>query len=471
MPSDEPEGIDLSRVDREENIDMDEDYIWSNAGDMEGDIELDEDTGLYEHWGEVSEEGQSLEDFSYELAKEQYLDSPFYAYEDPDTGYRVHGSDDIGWAAFDSYGNNISDRGEYYDLPSLQEAVNAHAREEGDLSYGEEGAAHWQEHMYEGGENYREDIIRFDPENLSDKYASRPYDENPHYDNEENILSHSLLQDFDTGSGNKTVFIDELQSDWHQSGSKEGYEEIDEKTIEALKAQADIAIKGSKAELASLMERDGKNIQELLMAEHSNVVVNPETGEYSPVKAKDLITYFVDDYNESSKALSKEGKEVAEYILDTPEGEKYTKLKKEFSSLRKPLDSTIPNAPWKKNWHELTFRKLLYDAVLNGKDSISWNKSENISARWRDEYEVFYKRLYDKGLKKYANKLGKKFGSSVQETYIETNDGAKNVWELKITPQMRESLKREGIELMELGTGAGALMLMNEQSESEENGN
>lgn len=55
----------------------------------------------------------------------------------------------------------------------------------------------------------------------------------PHWE-EKNVLAHARTQDFEDTSGNKVLFIDEIQSDLHQQGRNEGYEtkEITKKRTE-----------------------------------------------------------------------------------------------------------------------------------------------------------------------------------------------------------------------------------------------
>ena len=74
-----------------------------------------------------------------------------------------------------------------------------------------------------GGENYRELLItlprRDDPAAVggsSDYYGS-------HF-NEPNILGHIRFDERVGADGKKTLFIQEIQSDWHQAGRKEGYD-------------------------------------------------------------------------------------------------------------------------------------------------------------------------------------------------------------------------------------------------------
>ena len=80
-----------------------------------------------------------------------------------------------------------------------------------------DGEAQYKEYTEDGGEEYKETLIRWDKDDGDDFY-------DPHYDGQDNTLlsirSKIRRDDF----GNKVLFLEEVQSDWHQQGRKEGYD-------------------------------------------------------------------------------------------------------------------------------------------------------------------------------------------------------------------------------------------------------
>ena len=87
------------------------------------------------------------------------------------------------------------------------------------------GIPKYKGYVMEGGTNYQEKLYTLPQDNFKpintqlngiDKYTS------PHW-NEKNVLAHTRTQDFEDINGNKVLFIDEIQSDLHQKGRKEGY--------------------------------------------------------------------------------------------------------------------------------------------------------------------------------------------------------------------------------------------------------
>ena len=80
------------------------------------------------------------------------------------------------------------------------------------------------EHRYEpytleGGENYRELLLTWQPEGRD--YRSIHW-------REPNVIAHVRFNERTDGQGNKVLFIEEIQSDWHQEGRRKGYKETPE---------------------------------------------------------------------------------------------------------------------------------------------------------------------------------------------------------------------------------------------------
>lgn len=141
----------------------------------------------------------------------------------------------------------------------------------------------------------------------------------PHFD-EPNILAHVRMNDRTTTDGKHVLFLEEVQSDWHQKGREKGYRSEKEKlNIESIRKQPD----GKWTVVVNGQESSGWN-----------------------------------GSNESS---------VREQIID---GWNRTGL------------SAVPNAPFKKTWHELALKRMLRYAVDNGYDGIAWTTGEQQAERY-----------------------------------------------------------------------------------------
>ena len=140
-----------------------------------------------------------------------------------------------------------------------------------------------------------------------------------HFD-EPNVLAHVRFNDRVDADGKKVLFIEEIQSDWHQKGRKGGYR-----------------IEGDK-KLAS----EALSAMEAIEKKHGFMM-----DKWSPeVQA---------EYNKWASQLDQ-------------------------ASTKDP--NGVPNAPFKKTWHELALKRMLRYASENDYDKIAWTTGEQQAARY-----------------------------------------------------------------------------------------
>ena len=133
-----------------------------------------------------------------------------------------------------------------------------------------------------------------------------------HFD-QANILAHVRLNDRVDAEGKKVLFVEEIQSDWHQTGRKKGYKGVlDEKDFDAW-----------------IQKNRGKDDP-----------LNLEDAKQRP------------DYQEFVDAYLNE------------------------------QDSAVPDAPFKKSWHEMAFRRIAQMAAQNGYDAVAWTPGEVQNERY-----------------------------------------------------------------------------------------
>ncbi len=224
-----------------------------------------------------------------------------------------------------------------------------------------EGEAKFEQYVLPGGENYRELLLRLpltskaaenvevvkegdvwrikiigDPgrdflADLSDyssrKEAEKAVDQllldrarsgeniafaSPHF-NEFNILAHVRMDDRVDAEGDKVLFIEEIQSDWHQQGRVKGYRS----------PTADESARFE--ELTQLLDEMANNRDPV-----TNRIVNEEEWH----------------------RLAREREEISGRNI------------KEWQK--------VPDAPFKRTWHELAFKRMLRYAAENGYQKIAW---------------------------------------------------------------------------------------------------
>lgn len=203
----------------------------------------------------------------------------------------------------------------------------------------------------EGGENYREILLRLpstrpNASNYTDpaKYDAdlRAYNASgqsdyygSHFPEDSNIIAHMRVQDRKGPNGEKILHVEEIQSDLHQAGRQKGYQNND-------------AIVKAKQELDDYTKDARERLRQIMLKESE--------GEMVPDRALNYVNNFVNGMDDSG---------VASFLNEKPT----------FNELHRALKYSggtgVPDAPFKKNWYELSMKRLLNYAADNGYDSIA----------------------------------------------------------------------------------------------------
>jgi len=217
------------------------------------------------------------------------------------------------------------------------------------------GTTKYHKYQLPGGKNYREMLLTLPSalenynvftKGLREKYGEGGFDNLPltnaeranlnkigekmeaedgnryrssHWD-EPNVLAHIRMNDR-TIDGKKTLHLEEIQSDWHQQGRKQGY-------------------KGDPFP-------------------GSDKWTAVKEGDKWSVKAENGLTVDTVKANSEKEAIDQ--------------------VARKFSS---SVNDRVPDAPFKKTWDELALKKAITEAVKNGYDQISWTPGEAQAARY-----------------------------------------------------------------------------------------
>jgi len=188
----------------------------------------------------------------------------------------------------------------------------------------------------------------------SDTYTSS------HYKTDPNLLAHIRVQDFKTPDGKKVLLVDEIQSDWHQAGRDLRNKEIkrimnetgvDKKTASA-QVPDDYGYKTNEQlrEAKTVIDKDGY------------WEVRDQNNEF----ITNIMGYQYPDADQA-KILEIANARISE---DVP-----TRIKQ---------SEKVPDAPFKKNWHELAMKRVLDYAAENGYDSIAITPGVQQVKRYED---------------------------------------------------------------------------------------
>ena len=288
----------------------------------------------------------------------------------------------------------------------------------------------YRSYTIKGGSNYRELLFRM-PEATYSNSAMSVHWERP------GVLAHARIQDLNTFLG-KMLFIEEIQSDWHNEGHKSGY-----KSDDVLK----------KAEAARKAYRELKQ----KLRNDKDVLLNDITDFYqsvgydTPAEAAEYTLQWKPSMRGIYRSMHQKlnmPSELMDRIDDYQSGlDKMHDLGREEFALKNQYESGVPDAPFHDNYHEFVLKRLLRMAAEQDYDSIGWTTADIQSDRWSDEYAEGYRIEYDQDIPKFLNKYGKKWGTRVGKT---TLDNGTEVWSMAITDEMKDSVLYEGQVLYSL---------------------
>lgn len=159
-----------------------------------------------------------------------------------------------------------------------------------------------------------------------------------------------LNNELENSLGESVLHGEEFQSDWHQEGRKQGYK-VDPGDIQPLRSQA-------YQVLEPIINPNVRFIERHLT----------RNGQFDidMVTANDV------------QHWQNEG-------IITPE---QAGIVNRFVAARNNMSSNIPDAPFKKSWHELGFKHFLKKAIDEGKDAVTWTKGNTQIARYNQDVSV-----------------------------------------------------------------------------------
>lgn len=239
-------------------------------------------------------------------------------------------------------------------------------------------APKWGEYKLDGGDNYREILFKMPDSTYSNSAMST------HWGNTKGVLAHARIQDFDV-NGEKMLFVEEIQSDWHNEGHKYNYE--------------------------SDITQEERNKYDTLKEK-----ITKAKAQYDSIhKEKTDINY---EYFKAEKMSFEEYRKKAMPLIEAEEKaqRKLNRLLKERDKIGEKIRSAVPDAPFSNNYHEYVLKRLIRMAAEQGYDSIGWTPANIQSQRWSDDFAEGYRIEYDQDIPKFLNKYGKKWGAKVGKT-------------------------------------------------------
>jgi hypothetical protein len=266
---------------------------------------------------------------------------------------------------------NAERRGDFDEAERITRAREGINEETGSTS----GSTKYETYTLPGGENYRELLMQLpykkftvSEENPGDFVVRRPdgsnaglywnrndadraarYEEanrnayrSSHFD-QPNIIAHVRMNDRTGPNGEKVLHIEEIQSDWHQEGRKKGY-------------------------------RTG-NPQALRQR-----VVDTQAAAWSVIEHK-LDNLGFDSTIQAIRAVRDHEDFAARWDIPEEDRPALQAYRDAYSAAR-DAESGVPDAPFKKDWHMLAFKRALREAVEGGYDKVTWTTGEQQADRY-----------------------------------------------------------------------------------------
>lgn len=278
----------------------------------------------------------------------------------------------------------------------------------------------WESYKVKGGENYRELLFTI-PNSTYTNDAMRA-----HWGlsivKGEGVLAHARIDEVISSEGS-LFFIEEIQSDWHNKGSKEGY-------TDKYMSQADTMIYAEKKDMEIIDKFAETTIGKNTIAKIENY--------YGWTRGEKKLSHIlsVPFYPEVGLSRFKLSKGQREAILKL-EHDRNIAFGENTANIRK-----VPDAPFRDGKYvEYVLKRLVRMAAEEGYENIGWTTAKQQSERWSDEFAEGYRIEYDQDIPKYLSKFGKQFGVSVGKTTLDTGD---EVWYMPISESMTQSVLYEG---------------------------
>ena len=242
-----------------------------------------------------------------------------------------------------------------------------------------------------------------------------------HWDTD-NVVAHARITSRQDATGAKVLFIEEVQSDWHQKGRDEGYEgeATPEEKAAALVARDEAydARNAGQAEVsAAVSALIGQRITELAAAREEaraagGFVLESIEGMIGLLEDADQqLGRGIDPFrilNQGSLALVRNPQ-----IEAASEVYSQAQLRhRETQIALDALEGGVPDAPFRASWPTLVMKRMIVYAVDTGHDKVAWiNGNQQNGGQTGGDGSFFYER----NLVNITNDLLKKLGGRVEQ--------------------------------------------------------
>lgn len=297
-----------------------------------------------------------------------------------------------------------------------------------------------------------------------------------HFD-ETNVLAHVRINDRVDSDGKKVLFVEEIQSDWHQEGRKKGYkgdepplvtreqaidqlESYEDSLIEKYAPQGvtmkdfksvktkDVAISGERTIYENLFDDPTMRFQ---IYKEGNVYTVYHGGTtQGQFKTQKEVNANLDEIIKNKTKISDISKDVSK-----EENDKRSELIKQLNK-SEGVRSKVPDAPFRKTWHEFALKKLLRMAAEGGYDKIAWTTGEQQAERYDLSKKIDSLGYKKNGDDSYSVSINLPHGDGAPKNYTESQleeTVGKDIAKKIVESSTDKNKKLSGVDLKVGGEG------------------
>lgn len=327
----------------------------------------------------------------------------------------------------------------------------------------------------------------------------------PHFGTQgKDLLAHTRFDDRIDTEGNKVLFLEEIQSDWHQKGREKGYKSqtaIDYGKGDIPEGWSIVKLEGAEAKnVGSLVH---KSPEDLYVIRHAGSVEGYANGlDEAVTLANNLYADNVAKDRVSDAPFAKTWHEfVLKRMLRLAAEGGYDKLgwtTGEQQNKRWSLSQVVDRIEWHlataadrslKSILIHTNQGRVHTFIVNGEGIIQSGGSLGLEVENKPLSEVIglelanriltgeergiiqgegleiggegMKGFYDKMIPSFLNKYGKQWGAKVGTSKIDTDKGEMGIHTIEITPKMKEAVLTKGQPLFKTGEGVDTVPEIN----------
>jgi len=403
----------------------------------------------------------NIEDAAYDVAETDYMTDPYMEYRANETdNYTIYGNDEVGYQVL-RYGTERVNDQEVYSLSEAQVIARQDAYEQGDLAGVESVTeARFENFMLPGGENYREILLR-DP--------GTPTGGSKSHWSEDDVIGHVLVKDRVDAQGNKTLYAEEVQSDFAQSARPSSAEktrmEMAKSRIAAAQRDLDFA-----NEQIEQMRSQIKSIEESM----AGMSAIEKTETFKKIEAINKEIAPMERRAEGSR------KDIGYFQKSLADTETDIAARSEKVGKTRFVKDT-------QQWLRPTMKRLIAKAIEEGYDTVTVPPFKVVHERWNEDYGDFYRKSVPNTLLKVAKQLDPnarlEYSDLVEDVYPGSRgalgemgkkmdaNGLDRTPTIKITPEMRKAYQEKGQSLFVPGAAtivAGKLVVDKVTKEQED---